>query len=44
MSDLFDDMNRHFNFTIIQGYPHDIPEKAIEEFPIFQWNMMQEYR
>jgi hypothetical protein len=26
------------NFVAIQGAPHDVPEKAIDKFPIFQGN------
>jgi hypothetical protein len=38
MGDWLDEINRPFNFTNIQGYPHDILEKAIEKLPSFQGN------
>ena len=28
----------HFDFTAIAGYPHALPEKALEMFPTFQGN------
>jgi hypothetical protein len=36
MGDWLVELNRPFNFSNIQGYPHDILEKAIEKLPSFQ--------
>jgi hypothetical protein len=38
MGDWLVELNRPFNFTNIQGYPHDIPEKTIDKLPTFQGN------
>jgi hypothetical protein len=32
------DQYKPCNFTNIQGYPHPLPDKAIEKSPIFQGN------
>ena len=38
MGDWLAELNIPFDFTNIQGYPHDIPEKSIDNFPTFQGN------
>jgi hypothetical protein len=38
IDDWFVELNMSLNFENIQGYPHDILEKAIEKFPISQVN------
>jgi hypothetical protein len=33
-----DELNIPFDFTNIQGYPHNIPKKAFDKIPTFQRN------
>jgi len=36
--EMADELYLPFDFTQIVGYPHDLPEKAIDKLPIFQGN------
>jgi hypothetical protein len=43
MGDWLTELNRPFNFSNIQGYPHDHFEKGIEKFPLSKETMLLQH-